>query len=179
MTEEVLHDDVANDDDYGYVSHSATFTPSQTIPLQLHSSQHANGTTLSWAGLTFTKAGQAFVVTIENVRLQEDGASVTFNTRIGTDTVALPLGAGLTADDHGLAKSPTLYITDPKADAVQFTITSDKANPAATGGTFARFSAGQELDKLTFSFTAISTSIKDGQVRFTLPDGWTPSRGTR
>ena len=71
--------------------------------------------------------------------------------------------------------SPTLYITDPKDDAVQFTITSDKANPAADGGTFARFSAGQELDKLTFTFTAISTSIKDGQVRFTLPDGWTPA----
>ena len=42
-----------------------------------------------------------------------------------------------------------------------------------TAGTFARFSAGQELDKLTFSFKAISTSIKDGQVRFTLPSGWT------
>ena len=28
---EQLHDDVANDDDYGYVTHSATFTPTQTI----------------------------------------------------------------------------------------------------------------------------------------------------
>ena len=32
---EELHDDVANDDDYGYVSHSATFTPSQTLDLTL------------------------------------------------------------------------------------------------------------------------------------------------
>ena len=31
------------------------------------------------------------------------------------------------------------------------------------------------MDKLTFTFTAISTSIKDGQVKFTLPDGWTPA----
>ena len=29
---EVLHSDAANEDDYGYVTHSATFTPSQTIP---------------------------------------------------------------------------------------------------------------------------------------------------
>ena len=29
---EVLHEDVAKDDEYGYVTHSATFTPTQTIP---------------------------------------------------------------------------------------------------------------------------------------------------
>ena len=51
--------------------------------------------TLSWSGLTFTKAGQAFVVTIENVRLQEDGDSVKFDTRIGPDDVADGEGGGL------------------------------------------------------------------------------------
>ena len=75
---EELHDDVANDDDYGYVSHSATFTPSQTLPLTARC-ESDDVATLSWSGLTFTKAGQAFVVTIENVRLQEDGASVKFD----------------------------------------------------------------------------------------------------
>ena len=63
-----------------------------------------------------------------------------------------------------MEKSPKLYITDPKDDAVEF-----KINDA----TFARFSAGQELETLKFSFEAVSTSIKDGQVRFTLPNGWT------
>ncbi len=166
---EQLHDDSANDDDYGYVTHSATFTPTQTIGTLSNS-----GTTIAWGGLTFTRAGQAFVVTIENVRLQDEGASVEFSTRIGPD------GTDLNADTAAIAlytldPSPTLYITDPKDDAVQFTITSALANPAATGGTFARFSAGQELDELTFTFTAEETSIKDGQVRFTLPDGWTPA----
>ena len=73
---EVLHDDIAKDDDYGYVTHSATFTPSLTIPLPAVQSNAM--TTLSWSGLEFTKVGQEFIVTIENVRLQDDGDSVEF-----------------------------------------------------------------------------------------------------
>ena len=44
---EELHDDVANDDDYGYVSHSATFTPNQDLTDDV-----SDGVaTLSWSGL--------------------------------------------------------------------------------------------------------------------------------
>ena len=159
---EQLHDDVANDDDYGYVTHSANFTPTQTIP----ATQANSGTTIQWSGLSFTKVGQKFVVTIENVRLQEDGASVTFDTRLGPDDTDFTGGGDAAVAATFKLKSPTLYITDPKDDAVEF-----KINDAL----FARFSAGEELDKLMFSFEAISTSIKDGQVRFTLPDDWTPA----
>ena len=125
-------------------------------------------------GLKFTKAGQKFIVTIERVRLQDDGDSVEFSTRIGPDNVAKVEGglaaadAALVAADqaalYALMTSPTFYITDPKDDAVEFKI---------NGAPFARFSAGQEMETIEFSFTAASTSIKDGQVRFTLPSGWT------
>ena len=66
-----------------YTTMSPTMTTTVTFPIRrlLHlrwdDLAPTDGvTTLSWSGLTFTKAGQAFVVTIENVRLQEDGASV-------------------------------------------------------------------------------------------------------
>ena len=35
------------------------------------------------------------------------------------------------------------------------------------------FSAAQEMDTIVFTFKAVSTAIKGGQVRFTLPRGWT------
>ena len=34
-------------------------------------------------------------------------------------------------------------------------------------------SAGEEVDTIVFTFEAVRTAIKDGQVRFTLPSGWT------
>ena len=92
------------------------------------------------------------------------GGTVEFTTRVSAEGLAIdePDNDGVSDDD--LAKSPKLYITDPKDDAVEFKI---------NGAPFARFSAGEELDKIEFSFTAASTSIKDGQVRFKLPSGWT------
>ena len=78
------------------------------------------------------------------------------------------------ADDgvsDDLAKSPKLYITDTQNDAVEFKITSDDVD--VTDSTFASFHAGQEVSTIVFTFEAVSTAIKGGQVRFTLPMGWT------
>ena len=61
-------------------------------------------------------------------------------------------------------KSPILYITKTESGAVEFKI--DDSN-------YKSFSAAEELPKIVFTFKAIDTSIKDGQVRFTLPNGWT------
>ena len=80
---------------------------------------------------------------------------------------------GTSADD--LAKSPKLYITDTQNDAVEFKITSDAAD--VTDSTFASFHAGQEVNTIVFTFGAVSTAIKGGQVRFTLPMGWTAYEG--
>ena len=63
-----------------------------------------------------------------------------------------------------MAKSPKLYITDTQDGAVEFKIEDQS---------FITYSAGQELDSIVFSFEAVSTAIKDGQVKFTLPTGWT------
>ena len=73
-----------------------------------------------------------------------------------------------------MAKSPKLYITDTQNDAVEFKITSDDAD--VTDSTFASFHAGQEVNTIVFTFEAVSTAIKGGQVRFTLPKGWTPMK---
>ena len=66
-----------------------------------------------------------------------------------------------------LDESPTLYITNTENDAVEFKIND---------GPFATFNAGQEVGSIKFSFEAVNTSIRDGQVRFTLPKGWTPAK---
>ena len=64
-----------------------------------------------------------------------------------------------------LTKSPTLYITDSNNDAVKFTIDD---------GEFATYSAAEDVDSIKFTFTAVSTSIKGGQVNFKIPSSWDP-----
>ena len=97
------------------------------------------------------KAGQKFTTTIEDVRIQEEGGNVTF-----TSTIIV---------ESPLAKSPILYITDTVDAAVEFTI---------NGETFESYSAAEEVEGglISFAFTAKTTSIKGGQVRFTLPRNW-------
>ena len=68
-----------------------------------------------------------------------------------------------------LAASPKLYITDTQNDAVEFKINNQA---------YENFSAGQEMDTIVFTFEAVRTAIKGGQVRFTLPRGWTAYEGT-
>ena len=48
---------------------------------------NTTSTTITWSGLTFTKAGEKFTITIEDVRIQEAGGNVVFTTRMigGTD----------------------------------------------------------------------------------------------
>ena len=141
--------------DYGYVSGSGTDSDPQ---LTLTDADGDGPTEIRWAGLTFTEAGDKFTTTIEDVRIQEEGGNVTFISTIG---------------GQPLAKSPILYITDTADAAVEFTITAADATPSVVDGTFASFSAAQEVDLLTFKFKAKTTSIKGGQVRFTLPSNWT------
>ena len=134
----------STDGEYGFVSFSGT----DSFP-RLGDLEPAEGvTTISWSGLMFTEAGQKFTTTIEDVRIQEDGGNVTFTAMIG---------------DSPLAKSPILYITDTADAAVEFTIND---------GTFQSYSAAEEVDLISFGFTAKTTSIKGGQVRFTLPRNW-------
>ena len=67
-------------------------------------------------------------------------------------------------------KAPQLYITDTENGAVEFKINDQ---------TYETFNAGQELgDDLVFSFEAVRTAIKGGQVRFTLPNGLDAYEGT-
>ena len=143
---------------YGYVSYTGTgFSPvGPDFPLD-GINLDAGETTIRWEGLTFTKAGQKFTTTIKNVSIQEDGETLTFDTRIGLTT------ATLDADDD-VKPAPILYITKTESGAVEFKV--DDRN-------YTSFSAAQELPAIKFTFQAIDTSIKDGQVRFTLPSGWT------
>ena len=99
------------------------------------------------------------------------------DTRIGPDGTdfAAATAAAAAADEGGvsdfaLAKSPTLYITDPKDDAVEF-----KINDAP----FARFSAGQELEMIKFSFEAVEYLHKGWTSSVYPPQRLDPSRGTR
>ena len=127
--------------------------------------------TITWEGLSFT-AGQTFTIDIKNVTARTTGphgnagGAVTFTTRVREDRPLAIIPPGGTSDDD-LAESPKLYITDTENDAVVFRV---------GGALRTEYSAGQELDTVVFTFEADSTAIKDGQVRFTLPMGWTPMK---
>ena len=153
---------------YGQVTHRpATFAPTGTIIGERVGTGDAAVVTLTFGELDFTKADQTFTIDIKNVRARDTGGAVTFTTRVSGEGLELaPVGGdGTSADD--LAASPKLYITDTQDGAVEFKI---------NGLAYESFSAGQELDTIEFTFSAISTAIKGGQVRFTLPSGWTPMK---
>ena len=156
-TTEELDEMLGSSDDYGEISFKPdTFSPGANIIGPVVGSGEAASVLLTFNGLTFERAGQTFTITIKNVRVRETGGNVEFTTSIGpTDSL------------EPLEKSPTLYITDTQDGTVEFKINDT---------VFQTYSAGQELDSITFSFKAVSTSIKDGQVRFTLPEGWTPPK---
>ena len=161
---------------YGVVTYRGNFSPSQVIAEAVtpDSAIPSNDTvTIAWEGLNFTKAGQTFTIDIKNVTVREEGGAVEFTTRVSAEGVDIVAPAdGVSVDD--LAESPKLYITDTQNDAVEFKITSDDAD--VTDSTFASFHAGQEVSTIVFTFEAVSTAIKGGQVRFTLPSGWTPMK---
>ena len=63
-----------------------------------------------------------------------------------------------------LTNQPVLYITNSVDNAVEFT--SDAASS---------YSAAEEVDSITFTFTADSTIINDGKVQFRgIPSSWSP-----
>ena len=95
------------------------------------------------------------MTTIEDVKIVDDGGTADFVT-----SVALGLAT------RALSESPTLYITDTIDNAVEFKL---------GGGESQTYSAASEV-ALSFTFKAVDTSIKDGQVRFTIPSGWTPPK---
>ena len=153
---------------YGVVSYRGNFSPTPDIGEvgQDLSTPRNDMVTITWEGLNFTKAGQTFTIDIKNVRVRAKGGAVEFTTRIsgavvGQDAPVLVV----------LAASPKLYITDTQDGNVEFKITSASAD--VTDSTFASFHAGEEVDTIVFTFEAVRTAIKDGQVRFTLPSGWT------
>ena len=145
---------------YGVVSYRGNFSPTQEIgEVVPGTATQDEYVTITWEGLNFTKAGQTFTIDIKNVRVRDEGGAVEFTTRITGI-----LNSAATA----LAKSPKLYITDTQNDAVEFKI---------NGQTYENFTAAQEMeDTIVFTFEAVRTAIKDGQVRFTLPRGWTPMK---
>ena len=155
---------------YGVVSYRGNFSPTQEIgEVVPGTATQDEYVTITWAGLNFTKAGQTFTIDIKNVRVRDEGGAVEFTTRVsaeGAEDFATPEADGTSADD--LEKSPKLYVTNTQNDAVEFKINDQS---------YETFTAGQELDTdLVFSFEAVSTAIKGGQVRFTLPSGWTPMK---
>ena len=88
------------------------------------------------------------MTTIEEVRIVETGGAPEFITMIG---------------GRPLSESPKLYITATMDNAVEFTLGDEVSQT---------YAAGAE-GELKFAFTAKDTAIRDGQVRFTVPDNWT------
>ena len=66
-----------DDGEYGYVSASGTDAELTLVESEVDG---VTTTIITWDGLTFTKAGQKFTTTIEDVRIQEAGDNVTFTT---------------------------------------------------------------------------------------------------
>ena len=115
---------------------SSGFSPTQTIGTVEQDADGNDMVRLTFAGLSFTKAGQPFTITIKKVRARDKGGAVEFTTRVsGSGEDLATITDGVSADD--LAKSPKLYITDTQNDAVEFQV---------NGQTFETFTAGQELD---------------------------------
>ena len=128
--------------------------------------------TLTFGGLDFTKAGQAFTIDIKNVRAREEGGAVEFTTRISGEVVPvveLIDGCWLTLMPWQQAPNSISRIRR----MVTLNLKSHQHQADVTDSTFASFHAGQEVDTIVFTFGAVNTAIKDGQVRFTLPSGWT------
>ena len=137
-----------DDDGYGYVEGS-DIDSSPTLALETDTPNNGQ-TTLTWTKLTLD-AGKSFVTTIEDVRIVDDGGTEEFITTIG---------------GRGLSESPKLYITATMDGAVEFTL----------GGEVSQTYPAAGEKELTFAFKAVDTSIRDGQVRFTVPSGWTPPK---
>ena len=153
---------LGSSDDYGEVSFKPdTFSPGAEIigPLDTTTDED-DFVPLTFSGLTFEKADQTFTITIDKRESPSNGWQCGIHYK-------LLARREQQRDLVPLEKSPTLYITDTQDGTVEFKI-NDKV--------FQTYSAGQELGSITFSFRAVDTSIKDGQVQFTLPDGWTPPK---
>ena len=101
-----------------------------------------------------------------NVKLARNETLTTFVSAVRVKDDAMKYDWGVTLDDAtaggtelSIMEKPALYVT--KADAAGIDFTIDKTN----------FPAGSKQE-ITFSFTASSTPIRDGQVRVRLPSTW-------
>ena len=116
-----------------------------------------------------TMAVESTTITWTNVKLARNETLTTFISAVRVKDDAMKYDWGVTLDDmslcsrkhspHLIPKMPALYVT--KADAAGIDFTIDETN----------FPAGSK-QKITFSFTASSTPIRDGQVRVRLPSTW-------
>ncbi len=110
-----------------------------------------NGSTITWTWATspFTRANATFTTTIRNVDIQPASEDVEWTTTI---------------NNAGLTNQPVLYITNSVDNAVEFTSNADSS-----------YSAAEEVDSITFTFTAKSTIINDGRVELRgIPSSWSP-----
>ena len=96
--------------------------------------------TWTWINSPFTRANATFTTTIRNVDIQEGSEAVTWTTSI---------------NNTSLTNQPVLYIMNSVANAVEFT----SSNAASS------YSAAQDVESITFMFTAERTIIKDGKVQ--------------
>ena len=153
-------------DEYGYVSGSV-IDSAPSLDLEqgsVDAGTFTAGTTatdtvtqITWENLTLAK-DEKFVTTIENMIIREMGGTVKLDTSLTSDDVS-----------RALTESPTLYITDTEDSAVEFTLGLETSQT---------YSAAEETE-LTFEFTAKTTSIREGQVRFKVPSGWTLPKDPR
>ena len=109
-----------------------------------------SGSTITWTWTTspFTRAGATFTTTIKNVDIQGDMDIQGDSSKAVTWTTSI--------DGTALTNQPVLYIMNSVDNAVEFTSNADSS-----------YSAAQDVESITFTFTAKSTIIKDGKVQFT------------
>ena len=106
--------------------------------------------TWTWTKSPFTGPRTAFTTTIQKVDIQPTSGEVEWTTTIaGTD----------------LTNQPVLYIMNSVDNAVEFTSNARSS-----------YSAAQDVEFITFTFTVKRTIIKDGKVQFSgIPSSWSPS----
>ena len=107
---------------------------------------------ITWTGVKLAKDA-TFRTYIDRVTVADAGAKLTFFGAAG------PAGTGgvtfTAADAHA-----NFYIVDPANEGVLFSADVSSVSAAS-------------LQKITFTFKAEATPIKDGTVQFSIPSGWT------
>ena len=167
MTTEKLHPgDSATDSDYGAVYGVPSHTTDDEGTLTISD----NLDTITWTGVSLKK-DHTLTTHVNNVKITDRAGNYAWTTRVSGNDGDTRIGSLQTMPPPMQMKwmkltLHTLYVEETEKDGIVFEI---------DGGSEATYKAASK-QPITFTFTAETTPIRNGEVSFAIPNNWSPPK---